>query len=102
MYQGRAMHIMSAVNLYINWNRLRRSADRLARTTGIPAIRGVPEPTVGLAQSWKGCLFVANYIPPGQPPQSAPFLLTFSFAMIGGRSGTDPSHQELSTGAALS
>ena len=101
VYQGRDMHIMSALNLRINGKHVRRSVDRLARTAGIPAVRGVPEPAMGPAQLWKGCPFVAILNPPRQPPQSAPFLLTFSSALIGGWSVTDPSHQELATGAAF-
>ena len=88
------MQIMSAVNLRINGKHVRRSADRLARTAGIPAVRGGPEPTMGPAHLWKGCPFVAIW-------QSAPFLLSFSSALMGGRSVTDPSHQELATGAAF-
>ena len=53
------------------------------------------------AELWKGCPFVAILNLPGQPAQSAPFLLTFSSALIGGRTVTDPSHQELATGAAF-
>ena len=98
VYQGRDMHIMSAVNLRINGKHVPRSADRLARTAGIPAVRGVPEPTMCLAQLWKGCPFVAILNLPRRPSQSAPFLLTFSFALTGGRSVIDPCHQELSTG----
>ena len=101
MYQGRNMHVMSAVNLRINRNHVRRLADRLASTAGIPAIRGGPEPTMGRAQFRKGCPFVAILNLPGQPPQSAPFLLTFSSALIGGRSVPHPSHQELAMGAAF-
>ena len=99
VYEGRDMHIMSAVNLRINGKHFRRSADRLARTAGIPALRGGPEPTLGPAQLWKGCPFVAILNIPGQPAQSAPFLPTFSSALIGGQTVTDPSHQELATGA---
>ena len=95
------MHIMSAVNLRINGKHVRRSADRLARTAGIPAVRGGPEPTMGPAQLWKGCPFVAILNLPGLPAQSAPFLLTFSSALIGGQTVTNPSHQELATGAAF-
>ena len=40
VYQGRDMHIMSAVNVRINGKHVRRLADRLARTAGIPAVRG--------------------------------------------------------------
>ena len=101
LYDGREMHIMSAVNLRINGKHVSRSADRLARTAGIPAVRGGPEPTMRPAQLWKGCPFVAILNSPGQPAHSAPFLLTFSFALIGGRTVTDPSHQELATGAAF-
>ena len=101
VYEGRDMHIMSAVNLRINGKHVRRSAVRLARTAGIPAVRGGPEPTLGPAQLWKGCPFVAILNLPGQPAQSAPFLLTFSSALIGGQTVTDPSHQELATGAAF-
>ena len=43
------MHIMIAVSLRINGKHVRRLADRLARTAGIPAARGVPEPTIGPA-----------------------------------------------------
>ena len=98
---GRDMHILSAVNLRINGKHVRRSADCLARTAGIPAVKGVPEPTMGPAQLCKGYLFVAILNLPGQPRQSAPFLLMFGSAVIGGRSVTDPSHQELGTGAAF-
>ena len=49
MYHGRDMHIMSAENVRINGKHVWRSADRLGRTVGIPAVRGVPEPTMGLA-----------------------------------------------------
>ena len=101
VYEGRDMHIMSAVNLRINGKHVRRSADRLARTAGIPAVRGGPEPTMGPAQLWKGCPFVAILNLPVQPAQSAPFLLTFTSALIGGQTVTDPSHQELATGAAF-
>ena len=52
---------------------------------------------MGPAQLWKGCPFVAILNRPGQPAQSAPFLLTFSSALIGGQTVTDPSHQELAT-----
>ena len=75
VYQGRDMHIMSAVNLSINGKHVRRSPDRLARTAGIPAVTGGPEPTIGPAQLWKGCPFVAILNLPGQPAHSAPFLL---------------------------
>ena len=95
------MHIMSAVNLRINGKQVRRSADRLARIAGIPAVRGGPEPTMGPAHLWKGSPFVAILNLPGQPAQSAPFLLTVSCALIWGRTGTHPSHQELATGAAF-
>ena len=101
MYEGRDMHIMSAVNLHIKGKHVRRSAERLARTDGIPAVRGGPELTMGSAQLWKGGPFVAILNLPGQPAQSAPFLLTFSSALIGGQTVTDPSHQELATGAAF-
>ena len=50
VYQVRDMHIMSGVNLRINGKHVRRSADRLARTAGIPAIRGGAEPTLRPAQ----------------------------------------------------
>ena len=99
MYHGRDMHIMSAAHLRINGEHVRRSAEHLARTAGIPAVRGVPEPTKGPPQLWTGCMFVAILTMPEQPPQSAPFLLTFSCALIGGRNVSDPSHEELSTGA---
>ena len=56
---------------------------------------------MGPAQLWKGCPFVGILNLPRQPPQGAPFLLTFCFALIGGRSVTDPCHQELATGAAF-
>ena len=56
---------------------------------------------MNLAQLWKACLFVAILNVQGEPPQSAPFLLTFSFALIGGRSVNNPSHQELSMGTAF-
>ena len=59
MYQGRDMHIMSAVNPRINGKHVRRSAGRLARTAGIPVVRGLLEPIMGRAQLWKGCPFVA-------------------------------------------
>ena len=49
---------------------------------------------MGPSHLWKGCPFVAILNSPGQPSQSAPFLLTFSSALIGGRIVTDPSHQE--------
>ena len=101
VYQGRDMHIRSAVNLRINGKHVRRSDDRLARIAVIPAVRGGPEPTLGPAQLWKGCPFVAILNVPGQPPQSAPFLLAFSSALIGGRSVADSSQQELATGAAF-
>ena len=101
VYEGREMYIMSAVNLRINGKHVRRPADRLARTAGIPAVRGGPEPTMGPAQLWKGGPFVAILNVLGQPAQSAPFLLTFSSALIGGRTVTDPSHRELATGAAF-
>ena len=101
VYQGRHMHIMSAVNLRMTGKHVHRSADRLAKAAGIPAVGGVPEPTMGPAELLKGCPFVAILNLPGQPPQSAPFLLTLSFAPIGGPSVTDPSHQEPSTGAAF-
>ena len=50
VYQGRNTHIMSAVNVRINGKHVRRSAHRLARTAGIAAVRGGPEPTIGPAQ----------------------------------------------------
>ena len=77
VYQGRDMHIMSALNVRINGKHVRRSADRLARTAGIPAVRGGPEPTLGPAQLWKGCPFVAILNLPGQPAQRAPFAHLF-------------------------
>ena len=86
------MHIMSAVDLHINRKYVRRSADRLARIAGILAVRGGPDPTMGPAQLWKCCPFVAILYLPRQPAQSAPFLLTFSSAPIGGRNVTNPSH----------
>ena len=78
MQHGRDMHIMSAVNLRIDGNHVRRSADRLARTAGIPAVKGVPEPTIGPAQLWKGYPFVATLNLPGQPQQTSP-LSHFGF-----------------------
>ena len=42
MYQGRDMHIMSAVNVWINGNHAQRSPERLAKIAGIPAVRGGP------------------------------------------------------------
>ena len=101
MYEGRNMHIMSAVNLCINGKHVRPSADRLARTAGVPAVRGGPEPTMGPAQLWKGCPFVATLNLPGQPARSAPLFVIFCSALIGGHTVTDPSHQELATGAAF-
>ena len=92
VYQRRDMHIMSAVNLRINGKFVRRSASRLVTTAGISVVRGGAEPTMVTAQSWKGCPFVAILNLPGQPPQSAPFLLTFSSSLTGGRSVADPSH----------
>ena len=90
VYEGRDMHIMSAVNLRINGKHVRRSADRLAKTAGIPVVRGGLEPIMGPAQLWKGCPFVAILNVPGLPAQSAPFLLTFSSALIGGRLSLTP------------
>ena len=84
MYQGRDIHIMSAVNLRINGKHVRRSNDRLARTAGIPAVMGVLEPTMGTAQLWKGCPFVAISNVTGQPPQSAPFCSRFPLHSLGG------------------
>ena len=55
---------------------------------------------MGPSQLWEGCPFVAILNVPRQPSQSASFLLTFSSAIIGKRSVTDPSRQ-LSTGAAF-
>ena len=92
VYQWRGMHIMSAINLRINGKHVRRSADHLARTAGIPAVRGSPEPTVGPSELWKNCPFVAILNLPGQPPQNAPFLLTFSSALIGVSGVANPSH----------
>ena len=69
------------------------SGGQLTALPELPASRllgGGAEPTVGPSQSWKGCPFVAILNLPGQPSQSAPFLLTFSSALIGGRSVTDP------------
>ena len=68
VYQGRDMHIMSAVNLRINGKHVRRSAECRARNAGIPAVRGGAEPTMGPAQLWKGCPFVAILNLPEQPP----------------------------------
>ena len=101
MYHGRNMHIMSATNLRINGKQVRLSADRLARIGGIPAVRGGREPTMGPSQLWNGWPFVAIWNVPGQPSQSAPFLLSFSSALIVGRDVTHPSRPELSTGAAF-
>ena len=101
VYQGRNTHIMSAVNVRINGKHVRRSAHQLARTAGIAAVRGGPEPTIGPAQLLERCPFVVILNLPGQPPQSAPCLLSFSSALIGGRSLAHPSHQELTTGAAF-
>ena len=56
---------------------------------------------MGPSHLWKGCPFLAILNLPGQPSQSAPFLLTFSSALIGGRSVTDPSHRALATGVAF-
>ena len=98
LYQGRGMHIMSAHNLRINGKLVRRSADLLARTAGIPAASWGPEPTMGPSELWKGYPFVATLNLPWQPLQSAPFLRTFSSALLRGGSVTDRSHQELSTG----
>ena len=67
VYQGRDMHIMSAVNLCINRKHIAWSADRLAKIAGIPPLRGGPEPTMGPSQLWKGCPFVAILKLPGQP-----------------------------------
>ena len=105
MYQGRDMHIMRAANPRINGKHVRRLVDHLAKIAGIPhpqvRVTVRHNGTMGPAQLWKCCPFVAILNLPGQPPQSAPFLLTFSVALIGGRSVTDPSHQDLSTGAAF-
>ena len=68
------MHIMSAVNLHIHGKHVRQSANRLARTIGIPAVRGVSEPTVRPSQLLKGCPVVAILNLPQQPPQGAPFF----------------------------
>ena len=89
------MHIMSAPNLCIHGKHVGRSADCLARTAGIPAVKGGPEPRMVPSQLWNGCPFVEILNLPGRPSQSAPFLL------IGGRSVTHPSCWELSTGAAF-
>ena len=99
VYQWHDMHIMSALNARINGKHVRRSADRLATTAGIPAVGGVPEPTMGPAQL--RCPFVAILSIPRRPPQSAPFLLAFSCALIGKPSVAEPSHQKLATGAAF-
>ena len=61
-----------------------RSVDRLARTTGIPTFRGGPKAMVGPLQSWKGFLFVRVFKFAAKPPQSVPFLVTFSSALISG------------------
>ena len=95
------MRIMSAVNLRSNGKHVRQSADPFAKSADIPAVRGGPVPTMGPSQLWKGYPFVAILNLPGQPSQSVPFLLTLSSALIGWRSVTDPSHQELSMGAAF-
>ena len=42
--EGRDMQIMGAVNLRINGKHVRRSAGRLARTVGIPAVGGGRSP----------------------------------------------------------
>ena len=47
VYEGRVMHIISAVNLRINGKNVWRSADRLARIAGFTVVRGGPEPTMG-------------------------------------------------------
>ena len=101
LYEGREMHIMSAVNLCINGKHVRRSADRLARTAGIPVVRGGSEPTMGAAQLCKGCPFVKILNLPGLQAQSAPFLFPFSSALIAGHTVPEPSHQELATSAAF-
>ena len=54
---------------------------------------------MGPAQLWKRCPFVAILNLPGQAPQSAPLLLSFSSALIGGRGVANPSHREFVTGA---
>ena len=44
VYEGHDIHIMSAVNLRINGKHVRWSADRLAKTAGIAAVRGARSP----------------------------------------------------------
>ena len=56
---------------------------------------------MGPSQLWTDCPFVAVLNLRGQPSQSAPFLLTFSSALIGGRSVTNPSHHEISKGGGV-
>ena len=99
MYKGRDMHIMSALNLRINGKHVQRSSNLLARSASMPATRGGPEPLMGLSQLRKGCSSLAILHLPGQPPQSARFLMTFSSALIGGSRVANQSHQELTKGA---
>ena len=86
IWEGGDMHIMSAVNLHINEKHVGPSCSR------IPVVMGRLESTIGPSPSWKGCPFVAILNYPGQPMRSVPFLLTFSSALLGGSSVTDPSH----------
>ena len=95
-YFGKLRGVCSAVNMPTNGKHVRRSANRLARTTGIPAVRGGPEPTVGPSQLRKGCPFVAIFNYSQQRLHSAPFLVTFSSALIEGSSVIDPFHHKLS------
>ena len=56
---------------------------------------------MGPSQMWNGCPLVAILNLPGQPYQTAPFLLTFSSALLGGRNVNDPACHELSMEAAF-
>ena len=56
---------------------------------------------MGPSHLQKGCPFVPIFNLPGQPPEIAPFLLTFSSALTRGRTIIGPSHRERSTGAAF-
>ena len=74
MYEDWDTHIRREVNFGIGLKPVQLCANCLARTTGIPVVRGGPAPIVRPSQFWKGCRFVATLDLPRKPPQSAPFL----------------------------
>ena len=99
VYQGRDMHILSAVNLRINGKHV-----RLTALPGLPAFwlsAGSRTPQwarLGCARAarlWQFCTCQGNH------HKMRRFRSPFPLHPLGGRRAADPSHQELATGAAF-